>query len=99
TRCLSDWSSDVCSSDLNLGLNNIQGPGMFQFNVALSRSFHVHGEHRILQIRAESFNLPNHMNPSNPTSNLASSTFGQTLSDISEIVRASCRERGEIWVG
>jgi hypothetical protein len=67
----------------NLGLNNLQGPGMFQFNVALSRSFHVRGEGRILQVRAESFNLPNHMNPSTPTANLASSTFGQILSDIS----------------
>jgi hypothetical protein len=67
----------------NLGQNNIQGPGMFQLNVALSRSFHVYGEHRILQVRAEAFNLPNHMNPSSPTTNLASSTFGQILSDIS----------------
>jgi hypothetical protein len=56
---------------------------MFQLNVALSRSFHVYGEHRILQVRAEAFNLPNHMNPSSPTTNLASSTFGQILSDIS----------------
>ena len=67
----------------NLGQNNIQGPGMFQLNVALSRSFHVYGEHRILQVRAEAFNLPNHMNPSSPTTNLSSSTFGQVLSDIS----------------
>src|ERR1019366_2943109 len=57
----------------NLGQNNIQGPGMFQLNVALSRSFHVYGEHRILQVRAEAFNLPNHMNPSSPTTNLSSS--------------------------
>jgi hypothetical protein len=67
----------------NLGLANIEGPGMVQLNVAVSRSFHVYGEHRILQVRAESFNLPNHLNPSNPTSNLASSTFGQILSDVS----------------
>ena len=31
----------------------------------------------------ETFNLPNHMNPSSPTTNLASSTFGRILSDIS----------------
>jgi hypothetical protein len=67
----------------NLGQNNIQGPGMFRFNVALSRSFNVWGEHRTLQVRAEAFNLQNHMNPSTPTNNLSSSTFGQILSDIS----------------
>jgi hypothetical protein len=67
----------------NLGQNNVEGPGMIQLNVALSRSFNVWGEHRTLQVRAEAFNLPNHMNPSNPVNNLSSSTFGQVLSDIS----------------
>ena len=67
----------------NLGQSNVQGPGMIQLNVALSRSFHVWGEKRILQVRAEAFNLPNHLNPSNPVSNLSSSTFGQILSDVS----------------
>ncbi|HTA46914.1 MAG TPA: carboxypeptidase-like regulatory domain-containing protein [Bryobacteraceae bacterium] len=67
----------------NLGQNNIEGPGMIQFNVALSRSFHVWGEGRTLQVRADAFNLVNHLNPSNPVSNRSSSTFGQILSDIS----------------
>jgi hypothetical protein len=56
---------------------------MIQLNVALSRSFHVWGEKRILQVRADAFNLPNHLNPSNPVSNFSSSTFGQILSDVS----------------
>jgi hypothetical protein len=67
----------------NLGQSNVQGPGMIQLNVALSRSFHVWGEKRILQVRADAFNLPNHLNPSNPVSNFSSSTFGQILSDVS----------------
>jgi hypothetical protein len=67
----------------NLGQNSIQGPGMFQLNVALSRTFRVWGEGRTLQVRADVFNLPNRLNPGNPVSNLASSTFGQILSDIS----------------
>jgi hypothetical protein len=67
----------------NLGQNNIKGPGQFQFNMALSRTFRVWGEKRALQIRAESFNLPNHLNPSTPTNSIASSTFGQILSDVS----------------
>jgi hypothetical protein len=67
----------------NLGQNNIQGPGMFQLNVALSRTFRVWGEGKTLQVRADAFNLPNRLNPGSPVSNLASSTFGQILNDIS----------------
>jgi len=66
----------------NLGNTNVQGPGMFQLNVALSRSFRL-GEKRSIQVRADAFNLPNHLNPSNPVNNLSSSTFGQILSDVS----------------
>ena len=67
----------------NLGQNNVKGPGQFQFNMALSRTFRVWGEKRLMQIRAESFNLPNHLNPSTPGNSIASSTFGQILSDVS----------------
>ena len=66
----------------NLGQNNIKGPGVFQFNMALSRTFAIR-ERKTIQVRAESFNLPNHLNPSVPTGSLSSSTFGQILSDIS----------------
>src|SRR5262249_53401433 len=45
----------------NLGYNNMKGPGVFQLNLALSRNFPV-GEKRALQLRAEAFNLPNHLN-------------------------------------
>jgi hypothetical protein len=34
-------------------------------------------------LRAEAFNLPNHLNPSPPVSALNSGTFGQIQSDIS----------------
>jgi hypothetical protein len=67
----------------NLGQNNIKGPGLFQFNMALSRSFKLWGEKRFLQVRAESFNLPNYLNPSTPSNSVSSSTFGQILSDLS----------------
>jgi hypothetical protein len=73
----------------NLGQNNIKGPGVFQMNMALSRTFRVWGEKRAVQVRAEAFNLINHLNPAAPGANgttsnsLASSTFGQILTDIS----------------
>jgi hypothetical protein len=66
----------------NLGLNNIRGPGVFQFNMALSRTFAIQ-ERKAIQVRADFFNLPNHLNPSVPTGSRASSTFGQILTDIS----------------
>jgi len=71
----------------NLGQANIAGPGMFQLNVALSRSFRVWGEGRLLQVRAEAFNLPNKVNLATPTTSttnsLSSPNFGQITTDIS----------------
>ena len=71
----------------NLGQANIAGPGMFQLNVALSRTFPVWGEKRSLQVRAEAFNLPNHVNLATPavstTNGLSSPIFGQITTDIS----------------
>jgi hypothetical protein len=65
----------------------MKGPGVFQFDMALSRNFAVR-EKKTLQVRAEAFNLPNHLNPNVPgqtagtvTTNAAN--FGQIKSDIS----------------
>jgi hypothetical protein len=73
----------------NLGQNNIKGPGVVQFNLALSRTFALR-ERKTIQLRFESFNLPNHLNPAAPgslssagTNSRSSSTFGQILGDIS----------------
>jgi hypothetical protein len=61
----------------NLGSANIQGPGSFQFDLSLVRSFAVREKQKV-EIRAEAFNLLNHYRPGTPaagTNNLAS--FGQ----------------------
>ena len=64
----------------NLGYNNLLGPGAFQFDVSLARTFQIPGrESQTLQFRAEAFNLPNHLNPSPPVSSLNSSDFGRIL--------------------
>ena len=77
----------------NLGYNNLKGPGVFQLNVALSRNFAL-TEHKTLQVRAEAFNLPNHVNPFTPgngpvgggfggQASLNAPNFGQITNDIS----------------
>jgi hypothetical protein len=64
----------------NLGLMSIKGPGFFDWDMALSRTFPLGTEKRTLQVRADFFNLTNHANFNTPTATLNSSTFGQILS-------------------
>ena len=79
----------------NLGYNNLKGPGLFQLNIAVSRNFVLH-ERQTLQVRAEAFNLPNHLNACVPNVQspisggnfgnlvpLNSANFGQITCDIS----------------
>ena len=77
----------------NLGYNNLKGPGVFQLNMSLSKNFRL-GEKMAVQLRAEAFNLPNHLNAFSPgvspinaglgaNSTLTSPTFSQITSDIS----------------
>ena len=73
----------------NLGRNAVRGPGTFNFDIALSRQFHL-TERFSLQARAEAFNLINHANfvgnispagmiasLTTMTQNAAAATFGQ----------------------
>lgn len=66
----------------DLGLWNIAGPGFFQLDLALSRIFVIR-EGKFLQLRAEAFNLPNHVNLAVPVSTTNSGAFGQIQGDVS----------------
>jgi hypothetical protein len=76
----------------NLGYNTLKGPHTVQLNMAVSRSFAIR-EQKSIQIRAEAFNLPNHVNLATPGAGgtggigravtLNSPNFGQITSDIS----------------
>jgi hypothetical protein len=76
----------------NVGYNSFEGPGTFRLNMAVSRIFPIR-ERQAIQIRAEAFNLPNHVNLMTPGGagpsglgralTLNSSNFGQITSDIS----------------
>ncbi len=69
-----------------LRYGTVQGPGLSQLNMALSRTFPV-GERRSLQLRAEAFNLPNHLNPLilATSLNVNSALFGVATADQSGI--------------
>jgi hypothetical protein len=56
----------------NLGRNALRGPGFSQIDLQISRTFRVGEKHRI-DLRAEAFNLANHVNFANPTSILPDS--------------------------
>jgi hypothetical protein len=60
----------------NLGRDAIYGPGTIQFDVSLSRRFQFRERYRV-DFRSDFFNILNHGNWSNPTTSIASGTFGQ----------------------
>jgi hypothetical protein len=63
----------------NVGAGSIAGPGTWQFDVSLSRTFQFR-EKQKLEFRAEAFNLTNTFRMNDPTTNLNSNTFGQVTS-------------------
>ena len=76
-----------------MAYNSLKGPGVFQLNMALSRTFAIR-EGQSFQLRAEAFNLPNHVNPFTPGNGpnggqrggqvaLTAPNFGQITNDIS----------------
>lgn len=60
----------------DLGRNAVYGPGAITWNMSLSRYFQM-TERWKLQFRSDFFNIMNHGNWSNPTTNITSGTFGQ----------------------
>jgi hypothetical protein len=65
----------------NTGRASIEGPGTWQFDIALSRVFAVREAQRV-EFRAEAFNVTNSMRPSNPATNFNQNTFGQITSSL-----------------
>jgi hypothetical protein len=76
----------------NVGYNNFKGPHTVQLNMAVSRTFAIR-ERASIQVRAEAFNLPNHVNLATPGAGgpggighaalLNAPNFSQITSDIS----------------
>jgi hypothetical protein len=62
----------------NVGVFSLYGPRYFDIDLSLSRFFTIREGHR-LEVRSEFFNVTNHVNFSNPTTSLRSSSFGVIL--------------------
>ena len=60
----------------NLGRNSVYGPGNITWDMAVSRRFKIN-ERFALAFRSDFFNIMNHANWNNPTTNVTSGTFGQ----------------------
>ena len=63
----------------NVGAGSIAGPGTWQFDAALSRTFQFR-ETEKLEFRAEAFNVTNSFRMNDPELILNSNTFGQVTS-------------------
>jgi hypothetical protein len=64
----------------NLGRNTIVGPGLFNVDASVVKSFPVWKERTRLQFRGEVFNVMNRPNFGNPNGSLISPAFGRILS-------------------
>lgn len=65
----------------NAGRNVIIGPGAWNWDVSLQKTFPVAGERRQLEFRSDFFNVLNHANLGDPQANLSSpQTFGRITS-------------------
>lgn len=77
----------------NSGRNNFRGPGAFQLDAGVKRSFHIY-ESVAAELQVEAFNLTNTPIFGNPTSNVTSATNGViTSASGSRKVRLSGRIR------
>src|SRR5205814_6142307 len=85
TRCLSDWSSDVCSSDLRQDIGRIGGPEEDPLTPKVRRP-------RLIDFGAVGEQPATDHRFGEACAFLARRGSGK------EIGRASCRERVEIWV-
>jgi len=63
----------------NAGMGSVKGPGFWQFDLSLSRTFQIREMQRV-EFRAESFNLTNRFIMFDPTVDLNSNLFGKVTS-------------------
>jgi hypothetical protein len=65
----------------NTGRGSIRGPGTWQFDAAVTRTFQFREMQR-MELRIEAFNVTNSFRMTNPVTVLNSNTFGQVTSAL-----------------
>src|SRR5579883_2253245 len=60
----------------NMGTYSVRGPGLFEVDTSLSRTFRIQ-ERKSIELRGEAYNLPNFFLRGNPGTLLSTPTFGQ----------------------
>jgi hypothetical protein len=63
----------------SLGRNALTGPGWWNIDAAVVRMFSIREKNK-LELRAEGFNMINHLRPKDPTTNMTSTLFGRITS-------------------
>ena len=63
----------------NASSGSIRGPGTIDFDMAMYKTFHITEQHNI-QFRAELFNIFNHTNFANVSTNVGAGDYGQVTS-------------------
>jgi hypothetical protein len=71
------------------GRNQYFGPGLSNYNFAVSKSFPLGTERVHLRFRADSFNLFNHTNFANPVSNQGNGSFGKITATVGSATATS----------
>ena len=78
----------------NMGVGDIIGPGFWQWDIALSRQFHIRESQR-LEVRAEAFNITNSLRLGNPGTTVTSpNTFGIITNDATPPPSATGQGQG-----
>ena len=68
------------------GRDQFYGPGLVNFDFTAAKNFPLHTERIRLQFRADLFNIFNHTNFSNPTSNQSNANFGKITATVGSAV-------------
>jgi hypothetical protein len=88
----SSWATVTAVRFGNSGRNSIRGPGIFNTDISLSRTFPIKERFR-LEFRTDCFNLTNTPKFGNPTSDRSSGTFMQINNTLSSNSTAVSLER------
>jgi hypothetical protein len=67
-----------------VGRNTFTGDRLYSMDLALVKSVHLHGEQKLLSLRAEAFNVLNHADLGLPTRILESPAFGRSVSMVNK---------------